>query len=199
MDLLTSFENTIAKATKTQDWLTQTLFLSELQRQYQRFYEELLALPTPSDLTPEEQQQYLSLLSQQAAPYKEKSDQIEFKLAELWKNEGAIDQVYADFHKAPRELQSLLGPQIEQLKSKLSVEQASRFDLVYRQKMKKVTPSIALLETARSRVKREPLNKSALQSLIQLETQRGYEPMIIYLNSRLQMVDQGFESKGRSL
>lgn len=199
MKLINSFESTIAKATQTQDWLTQTLFLTELQKQYARFYEELMSLPTPKDLTTEEQQQYVSLLSQQAAPYKEKADQIQFKIDELWNNEAAIDQVYADFHKAPMELQALLGPQIEKMKSVVSPERAGRFDLVFRTEVKKTTPSIALLETARNQVKSSPLNKSALERLIDLETKRGYQPMIIYLNSRLKLVDQGFETQGRAL
>ena len=54
-------------------------------------------MPTPKDLTAQEQQEYLSLLSQQAAPYKEKADQIQFKIDELWKNEAAMDQVITDF------------------------------------------------------------------------------------------------------
>ncbi len=199
MGLITSFEQTIAKATQTQDWLTQTMFLSELQKQYKRFYDELLGLPTPTDLTAEEQQQYVTLLGQQAAPYKEKADQIQFKIDELWNNTDAVDQVYANFHKAPVELQSLLGPQIEKMKTVVQPERAARFDLVYKKQMKKKTPSIALLETARTQVKNSPLNKSALQNLIDLETKRGYQPMIIYLNSRLKLVDQGFESAGRSL
>ncbi len=199
MNLITRFEKTIAKATETQDWLTQTLFLTELQQQYLRFFNELLGLPTPKDLTTEEQQQYLSLLSQQAAPYKEKADQIQFKIDELWQNEAAIDQVYANYHKAPVELQALLKPQIEKMKAVSTPERAARFDLVARQEVKKTMPSLALLETARQQVKSSPLSKTALRNLISLETKRGYKPMIIYLNSRLKLVDQGFESKGRSL
>ncbi len=199
MALITSFEQTISKATKTEDWLTQTLFLTELQKQYTRFFEELMALPTPQDLSAEEQQQYLTLLSQQAAPYKEKASQIQFKIDELWKNEAAVDQVFANFHRAPKEIQTILGPQIEKMKAVSAPKRASQFDLVFRSAMTKKTPSLALLETARNQVKSSPLNKSALQNLIQLEMKRGYEPMIIYLNSRLKMVDQGFETSGRSL
>ncbi len=196
--LILNFEKTIQKATQTQDWLTQTMFLTELSKQYFRFYEELLALPTPKDLTPEEQQQYVTLLGQQASVFKEKGEQINFKLEELWKNE-AIDQVYADFHKSPRDLQRILGPRIGKMKMAATPERASSFDLVYRSEIKKTVPSIALLETARTQVKNSPMNKSALRNLIELETKRGYQPMIIYLNSRLKMVDQGFESTGRSL
>lgn len=199
MKLITAFEKTIAKATETQDWLTQTLFLTELQKQYSRFFEEILALPTPKDLTAEEQQQYLSLLSQQAAPYKEKAEQIQFKMDELWKNEAAMDQLYADFHKSSVALQSLLGPQIEKLKTLAGATQATRFDLVYRKAIKKSVPSLALLEAARTQVKQSPMNRRALQNLIQLEEQRGYQPMIIYLNSRLKRMEQGFESQGRAL
>lgn len=197
MALITKFEKTIAEATNTKDWMSQTLFLSDLQAQYMRFFNELLALPTPKDLSPQEQQEYLGLLSQQAAPYKEKADQIQFKLDELWKNEDAIDQIYADFHNSPVEVQSILGPQIDKVKTMASETMKSRFDVLYKTKMKKKVPSFALLETARQQVKTRPMDKVALRKLIELETARGYQPMIIYLNSRLKLVDDGFESKVR--
>ncbi|MCB0377066.1 MAG: tetratricopeptide repeat protein [Bdellovibrionales bacterium] len=191
--LITAFEKTIQKATETKDWLAQTLFLTDLQKQYTKFYEDLLALPMPQGLSDEEQQEYLSILTQQAAPYKEKADQIGFKLAELWKNEAAIDQLYADFHSSPIEVQSILGPQIEKIRNIAVVEKKDLFNIIYRKRMQRKMPSFGLLETARQEVKRNPLDKSALQRLIELETQRGYRPMVIYLNSRLKMVDQGFE------
>ena len=199
LSLITKFERVIAKATDTKDWMSQTLFLSDLQAQYMRFYEELLSLPTPKDLTDQEQQEYLGLLSQQAAPYKEKADEIQHKLAELWKNNEAIDQIYADFHSAPVEVQAILGPQIDKVKAVASEEMKPRFDLIYKTKMKKKVPSFALLETARQQVKSRPLDKIALKKLIELETARGYQPMIIYLNSRLKSVDNKFESKVRSM
>lgn len=198
MNFVTNLEKTIAKATEIQDWLSQTLLLTELKKEYLRFYNDLLALPTPEGLNANEQQEYVSLLGQQAAPYKEKADQIQFKLDELWKNEKAIDQMYTDFHKSSSELQAILGPQIEMIRSSVAAN-PSFPDLVYRKEEKKSVPSIALLENARQQVKASPLNKAALQQLIQFETARGYQPMIIYLNSRLKMVDAGFESKEKAL
>jgi hypothetical protein len=199
LNLLTQFEKTIAHASQTQDWLTQTLFLTDLHKQYIRFYEELLSLPMPTELTQAEQQEYLTLLSQQAAPYKEKAQEIQSKLDELWKNDKAIDQIYADFHKSSMGIQALLGPQIEKLKQVIDEKDKGRFELVYRKEQKKSLPTLSLLEKARQEVKSSPLNKDALKKLIVLETERGYQPMIIYLNSRLKMVDQGFESNGRAL
>jgi len=162
------------------------------------FFNELLGLPTPQELSVEEQQEYLSLLSQQAAPYKEKADQIQFKLDELWKNQAASDQVYADFHKSSRVTQSLLAPPLEQL-ALLDQPHKHDFGLVYRTDDTRKVPSLSLLERARQEVKSSPLNQKALKKLIQLETERGYKPMIIYLNSRLKHLEQGFDQQEKSL
>ncbi len=198
IDLITDFERTISKATEMQDWLTQTVFLSQLKSQYMGFFNELLGLPTPQELSVEEQQEYLTLLSQQAAPYKEKADQIQFKLDELWKNQAAIDQVYADFHKSSRTTQSLLAPPLEKL-SQIEKPKGHDFGLVYRGDESRKVPSLGLLEMARQEVKSSPLNQKALKKLIQLETERGYKPMIIYLNSRLKLLEQGFDKQEKSL
>lgn len=198
MNAITGLEKTIVKATEIQDWLSQTLLLTELKSEYLRFYNELLVLPTPTGLSAQEQQEYLSLLSQQAAPYKEKADQIQFKVDELWKNDAAIEQIYTDFHKSSMELQALLGPQIEMIRSK-AVNNPAFLELVYRKAAKNAIPSFALLESARQQVKAAPMSKEALQKLIQFETARGYQPMIIYLNSRLKMVEDGFETKDKAI
>ena len=198
MKLIAQFERTISEATGTGDWLTQTLFLTDLKAQYMRFFNELLALPTPKDLSAQEQQEYLSLLSQQAAPYKEKANEIQFKLDELWGNEKAKDQLLADFHQSPKELQSLLGPQIDKLKV-ADPQKGGEFFLVYRKEQKPKIPSLALLESARQQVKNNPMNSTALNNLIRLETARGYQPMIIYLNSRKNQLSQGFETEEKAL
>ncbi len=199
MNRLTSFEKVIAEATQTGDWLTQSLFLSELRDQYNRFFNDLLSLPTPKGLSESEQQEYLTLLSQQAAPYKEKADEIQFKVDELWKNESALEQVFANFHQSSKEVQKVLGPQIAQIQEIAPENKKNWMSVVYRGQQKRQMPSFASLEMARKRVKDNPLNKQALRELIKLETARGNKPMIIYLNSRLRMVDQGFETAERSL
>ncbi len=199
MSRISNFEDVIAKASKTGDWLTQTLFLTELAEQYSRFFEDLMSLPTPKGLTAEEQQEYVTLLSQQAAPYKEKAQEIQFKVEELWKNEKAMQQIFANFHQSPIEVQKILGPQIERIRERAPTDKKVWMSLVYRDQQQKRTPSFARLEMARKKVKENPLSKQALRDLIKLETARGNKPMIIYLNSRMKMVDNGFESKERSL
>ena len=189
------FEKVIGEATKTQDWLTQVLFLSDLKVQYDRFYKELIALPIPKGLSEGEQKQYADLLGQQAAPYQSKASQIQLKLDELWKNEKAQNQIYTDFHRASASLQSLLGPQIERLKAVVQGSSPALLNLVYRKDQKQPTITPSLLKLARDQVRKSPMDKNLLKKLIHLEMNRGYQPMIIYLNSRLQKLDQNSERR----
>ena len=192
LKLISRFEKVINSAVKTKDWLIQTLLLSELKVQYLRFFEDLMALPVPSDLGDEEQESYMNLLAQQASPYKEKANEIGVKLDELWKDQNSQDQLYSSFHKSPDSLQTLLGPQIEKLRSVNHRENFKLMDIVYR-KTERGLSSEASLEKARQQVRQTPMNKKAIQKLIELETLRGYQPMIIYLKSRLEKLQYGYK------
>ena len=194
LNLIASFEKVISDAAKTGDWLVQILFLSDLKVQYVRFFEDLMALLVPGGLSDEEQREYMTLLNQQAAPYREKAGQIELKLDELWKDQKSQDQLYSNFHKTTDTLQSLLGPQIERLKFVANGGTLSELlNLVYRQPIRRKLSSVFSLEEARQRVRQKPMDKKAIRKLIELETVRGYQPMIIYLNSRLEKLDQNIK------
>ena len=142
-----------------------------------------------------EQKEYADLLGQQAAPYQSKAAQIQLKLDELWKNEKAQNQIYTDFHRASASLQSLLGPQIERLKVVVQGSSPVLLNLVYRKDQKQPTITPSLLKLAREQVRKSPMDKNLLKKLIHLEMDRGYQPMIIYLNSRLQKLDQNSERR----
>ncbi len=190
LNLIHSFEKTISEATKTRDWLAQTLFLSYLRTQYIRFYENLMALPLPADMNDEERRESMTLLSQQATPYREKADQIQIKLDELWRDQDSQDWLYADFHKSTRSLQALLGPQIEKLKSVVERSSSDLLNLVYRQERKRNVSSVSLLKRTRQQIRKTPRDRKVLKKLVELETVRGYQPMIIYLKNRLEKLDQ---------
>ena len=180
------FEKVIGDATQTQDWLVQTFFLSHLKIQYTRFYKDLMALPVPEGLSEEEKRESMTLLGKQAVPYKEKANQIQLKLDELWKDQDSRDRLYADFHRSSWGLQALLGPQIEKLKFVTKDQSLNLLNLIYRQKKRQLSSSFSSLKTAREKVRKSPMDKLALEKLIELETVRGYQPMIVYLNNRLE-------------
>jgi len=187
LNLINRFERVISDATKTEDWLVQAFFLSHLKIQYTRFYEDLMGLPVPKGLSEKEKQESMALLGEQATPYRLKADQIQLKIDELWKDQDSQDRIYADFHKSSQGVQALLGPQIEKLsfvKSSLGL-----LNLVYRQSGKRQLSSTFSLEAAREQVRKTPMDKKALKKLVELETIRGYQPMIIYLSNRLEKMD----------
>ncbi len=187
LNLINRFERVIGDATKTEDWLVQVVFLDHLKTQYTRFYEDLMALPVSGDLGEKEKQEFMTLLSEQVTPYKLKADRIQLKIDELWKDQNSQDRLYADFHKSSLGVQALLGPQIEKLGSVKS--SSGLLNLVYRQNGKRQLSSVSSLEAAREQVRKTPMDKKALKKLVELETIRGYQPMIIYLSNRLEKMD----------
>ncbi len=66
------------------DWSSQLLSLDLVAKENKRFYEEALALPMPAGLTPEQETEYLSILSQQVSPNQTTATMAETKVKEFW-------------------------------------------------------------------------------------------------------------------
>ena len=74
------------EAIQESDWTSQLLSLQLLSRESERFYNELVSAPVPSGLNAQDEQQYLTLLNSQAAPYQSKASAAKMKVEEFWKN-----------------------------------------------------------------------------------------------------------------
>ena len=82
--LLEDFEKLAAKAISSGDWTSQVVGLTVVAKEADRFYNEILSLPLPEGLSDAEQSEYMSLLGQQSAPYRNKSDMAAAKVKEFW-------------------------------------------------------------------------------------------------------------------
>ncbi|MCB0386136.1 MAG: hypothetical protein KDD43_12150, partial [Bdellovibrionales bacterium] len=76
MDLLAGIEKLMKEAIDAEDWTAQMLTVQVLGGESNRYYQEILSLPMPDGLTPEQQNEYLQLLSQQAAPHQIRSQEL---------------------------------------------------------------------------------------------------------------------------
>jgi len=188
--LLAQSENRLSSVVQSGDWALQFYFLSQLRDEQIRFYNELVQLPPPEGLSTDEQQQYISLLGQQAQPFKTKGEELGLKVQELNKTPWGLDGLLADYHNSQGAIQNMLGKHIEKVQSKADDFMAGQVYLVSRKAPKAKVPSLLELEQARRKVQSNPHDALALQSLLSLEKRRGHQPTIQYLQSRLDKIGE---------
>ncbi len=191
LQLIEKFEKLVGEAVAMGDWTSQILALNVLADESERFYNEILSLPIPEGLTPEQQQEYMGLLSQQAAPHQLKANDVRAKLNEFWTNTAAIDQKIKDVEESSGDIRALAQGDLERVVGLAPDEVKTRFQAAIDMKDPvKQTPDLKLLETARQNVRENPESYSHINSLVELEKQMGNGAMVSYLEARLSKLDK---------
>jgi len=185
------FEALTAKAIAAGDWSSQVVALSILAKESKRFYEELMALPMPEGLTPEEEGQYMQLLSQQSAPYQNRAQEAAAKLKEFWSVSGWKEALQKSVQDAG-EFQMFVTLELEAL-SKIADQQDREFfaqlqGQIQNQREQKV--AMTSLEEARNEVRANPFNREKIEKLKSLESQMKNFAMVQYLEGRLQNLEE---------
>ncbi len=201
---LNKLDELAADAIKTKDWTLQVLSLSLIARESERFYTEILSLPMPDGLTPEEQGEYMRLLGERAQPYKTKAEQALAKANEFLDDSTWVAQLgkklsgpYAVI--AEREKNQLLKVADEKNKSKLmglaGTTAVAKKDVAATESR---AIAVADIETAKADVKNEPFNVSKIQTLKDMESKNGNLAMVQYLEGRINdlKTDREVDAKG---
>lgn len=188
--MIENLEKVATRAVESGDWTAQLITLDLLGKESERFYSEILSLPVPAGLSAEDEQQYLALLSQQAAPYQIKSQDVKKKVDEFWANKSAVAALETSLVSSTGALRSLVvkevgllasvapetvKPQLEALAARPEANLESK-------------PNLAEIEKARQAVRESPLSVEKLNALLQLERQAGRVSMVSYLEGRIQTV-----------
>lgn len=186
--MIEALEKTAGKAVESGDWTTQLVSLDFLAKESERFYSEILSLPMPAGLSPEDEQQYLGLLSQQAAPYQIKAQDVKKKVEEFWANKSAVQALEKSLVSSTGALRSLVVKEIKLLASVAPDASKSELEaLANRPEANSlIKPNLAQIEQARQAVREEPLSAARLEALLSLERQAGRIGMVSYLEGRIQ-------------
>ncbi len=192
--LIESVEKMASKAIAKADWSAQLLSLDLLAKESRRFYEELLSLPVPQGLSAEDEQTYLSLLSQQAAPHKQRADDVDQKVNEFWAQADAINKLKDSYEKTNKELQSYAVEEVSLLKERAPENIKSQMQAWVLPQNLVAGLSVAEVEKAREAVREKPMDKARVQSLLEVEKRMGHQQMVQYLESRI--LSMGESNKG---
>ncbi|MCB0392659.1 MAG: hypothetical protein KDD58_15320, partial [Bdellovibrionales bacterium] len=182
-----SFNDSVSKG----DWTAQLYSLHHLARQSQKLYDELLSLPLPEGLTPEQQMQYMQLLSQQAAPFHLKAQELAKKEPEFWKSENVISDLEARYKDSLKVLRPFIKNELNVLYSIASDEIKMQLTPILEYTFpEKVQPNLVELERARDQVRNQPLDIVNLDNLIELEKKIDNKNMVSYLMNRRQQIQE---------
>jgi hypothetical protein len=190
VDHLSEAEKLATRAVAAGDWTAQILTLDFLGKQSDRFYQEILALPVPQGLNGEEEQQYLQLLSQQAAPHQTRAKDIAKKLGEFWANQDAFNALETSMKFETGARRKLVQREVEALRTVAPTNNKERLQTISDiSEPKRVTPNFAALEKSRQMVRDEPFNREHLVKLLELERRSEKAAMVSYLEGRIEQMN----------
>lgn len=176
------------RAIASGDWSSQLLTLDLVAKENSRFYNEALSLPMPAGLTPDQESEYLTLLSQQVAPNQNTATMAEVKVKEFWGQQTALDS-YRSFATQNHEWAAFILDEVTAVEAVAAADQkASWLALAtdIRSAQGLVTrPSLAELEKARTNLKQNPFVASAIEEVLALEKKAQRKSMVEYLEGRL--------------
>lgn len=190
VQLLGQAEQAAAQAIRSGDVLLQMVTLSVLAKENLRLHDEIIALPAPAKLKGPAREKYLKLVATKAQPYQVKHDEINAKLAVLWKDDAAIEAIAEDFTRVRRELKPVLAKDLRVVAGVAPSGPRRRIEKALASDDER--PSQGALVAARREVKEGPFNARRLATLKELEEKNGGETMVAYLDARiLKLREQG--------
>lgn len=187
--LLTKAEEIAATGISLGDWTSQLVSIDLVAKESGRFYQELMSLPMPEGLSPEEESEYMNLLGQQASPFKTKADQAAAKVVEFWARPSWKSDLARSIETGA-EFRGLMARELTSLKNAASTaDQQYLSELEYKNAAVLSLPNLKEIEIAKDELRKAPLNTSAVQRLLDLERKTKNFAMIQYLEGRLKAME----------
>ncbi len=181
--LLKEADQVATKAIQTQDFILQAIALSIVERENRRLHSEVLKLPVPSKLKPDQKKQYQQALASQAKPFQDKADAVDKKLNEFWANSTAIEGLSTLVQNSSGSVTRLLAEQYRDLGARAPNSVRSRLESAIAAANDR--PSTSEVADARRALQRDPFSERQTNKLKVMETELGRDAMVTYLDARL--------------
>ncbi len=189
LKLLSSVEQAGNEAIAMGDWPSQLVTLSVASRENKRIYGDILALPVPRKLKGAQRQQYMNTVNAQASQYLQKHEAIEKKLQGFWSNRQAFDEMTAEYNAARPEIRTMIGRELRQIAGVAPERVRTQLENgMANSDLSKLSQEAAY---ARQEAKQKPFSAASLERLRKVESARGRETMVAYLDGRLSKLKQG--------
>lgn len=197
--LLQKLDDLANRAIALGDWTAQLLSLSLVAKENSRFYQEALALPMPPGLTPEQENEYLTLISHQVAPNQTAATMAETKAKEFWSQPNSLES-FKTYSALNPQWNKFITEEIQALSDEAPESQKTVWKIAATSMMttekSSTPPSFIELETARTHLKKNPFSVQAIENVLTLEKKSNRTRMVEYLEGRLANLNgKGLEAK----
>lgn len=186
--LLLKVEDFTKRSIQSGDWTAQLVSIDLLAKESERFYQDLLSAPVPQGLSPEEEQEYLALLSNQAMPYQTKSAEAKAKVGQFWTATDWTAPLTASWQHKP--IRKLISTEIEALKEIAPEGQKEKLESFKDIQTLADRPSVQEMQMARQKVFENPMDRQALSHLLALERKSDNLAMSEYLATRIDRLQE---------
>lgn len=190
VSLLRNAENRAQAAVQSRDWTLQIVHLDYLAAEYSRISRDILTLPTPRGLNKIQREQYRGLLKSQSEPYRQKAQQFEQKVTDLWNQSDIRENLLNDYSKASGSLRKLVNHELQTLARIAPVKYKSDLREAMHARSETRVDS-GLLQKALSNVKRDPFDTDSLERLRDLEKKAGRHAMVAFLEAKVDQLKKG--------
>ncbi len=185
MNLVSRLDKLAIEATQLRDWSAETLAITGLAQENQRLYNEIMNLPIPRRLKPQQRAQYQAAVASKAAPFARNAQILNERAEQLW-NSQSLDIVTEGYAETPVQFRKPLAARIKSLQALAPSSEKAQLASALNAKSNQI--STRELADARKDAQREPFNASAVSRLKELEAKAGRETMVAYLDGRLSML-----------
>ena len=117
--------------------------------------------------------EYMTLLSQQAAPHNVRAIELNDKLKEFWADKNFISAYQSQYNTAQQGVRRMIDLEVSKIRALAPEELKARLVMNPPTKNPTVQPNLMEMEVARELVRKEPMNLSHLESLLKLGAKNG--------------------------
>lgn len=180
---LSQFEKHVSSAVRAKDVILQAITLNVLMLENQRLYNDLVKLPAPRGLKGADLEKYVSLLEQNAQPYKKKAGQIYEKLVVVWTDSTWTEALAKNYTSARIEYKGAMKQDIAELMKHSPSGKRAMLETALKEPT--LIPSEKAVSQVREKVRRNPFETSPVVELKDLEARRGNDIFVTHLDARL--------------
>lgn len=187
--LLAKLDKSVQEAIRSKDWRMQVITLTIAGRENARLHGEILKLPIPRKLTPEQRDLYTRALAERAAPFQAKADEIKRKTDEFWSNEKNLTAAIAAMKNGSSDVTRLLANDLRQLANRAPSSARARLERAIRDSQSR--PTAAEVARARRALQADPFSVRQARALKDLEANLGRDAMVAHLDARVLQLEGG--------
>lgn len=195
--LIKELERKSQQAIQMKDSSLQLIYLAQVAHENSKLVKDILAMPIPKQLNEAQRKYYQEQVQLQVKPYLTQAISVKEKVDDLW-NMAIKKSVFKDLHDLSQEHDKpgsmLARMEIEKLKKSAELIGLKENPFInFTLERHKVAAEATKLQKS---ISEDPFNINDIEKFKALQKELGHGPMVAYLESRSQDVNNGLSFRG---